>query len=371
MIDIIIPTIDSPQILQKALESIEKTTSDLSKVHIYIISDQSKYEYSDLIKSMKSLDITLLYTEKRSGPGPARNLGISKGTSPYISFLDGDDIYQDDILKYCNDKYDFISTRITLLSDDYNKTIYEYAPMGGVHGLIISRSFLNKIQLSFPNVKYNMEDTLFRLILFSASTNKLTHSSSFYLYQDNPNSCFMHNIFPIDNPELQDEEYDCYCCGSSWLSELFNMLKNLKLDNNILQSKYWNQTLTDQTIAMIKENPYCGTDLFVMGAAIILSFINIELLDFKNWDIEDLFILSFLYNNFSYDSSTNIITYSPDRNFYKKYLNLLDKHSELMSLQVFIKKYFYHFQPMIFCIDTITYCQRYFYNIRKQKADLM
>jgi hypothetical protein len=63
----------------------------------------------------------------------------------------------------------------------------------GIHGVIVSRSFLEKYNLFFPNIKYSCEDTIFRVLLFGLSKNRKTYSDSFYKYIDNPDSCFMHN----------------------------------------------------------------------------------------------------------------------------------------------------------------------------------
>ena len=154
IIDIIIPTIDAPDLVERALMSIQNTTSDLSKIHIYLINDCSKYDYNETVLKFNDLDITLLKTKERSGPGPARNLGIKAGKSFYISFLDADDIFTDDIFNFCTSyKYDCISTRVILKTEEAYRFSHEDSFIEGIHGLIVSRKILEKYNLYFPDIR--------------------------------------------------------------------------------------------------------------------------------------------------------------------------------------------------------------------------
>lgn len=193
MVDIIIPTIDDPRFLNKALTSIENTCQ-IDKIHIYIISDNSKYDYDEVIANHNKLDIHYIKSNESIGPGPARNLGIKAGKGKWVAFLDCDDEYVDDVCRYCNDNYDYILTEIIneckVYSEDSDQLI------SGIHGLLLQRTYMEKYNLFFPNIKYGAEDTVFRTACFMISDNYKIINKSYYLFKDNPQSNFMHHKTP-------------------------------------------------------------------------------------------------------------------------------------------------------------------------------
>lgn len=94
-VDIIIPFYNVPiHYLQKALESVMAQTYTDWK--IVIVNDGSKNESTSaleaLLKKLSNDKILYLKTENR-GPATARNTGIQASDSPYIAFLDSDDLW--------------------------------------------------------------------------------------------------------------------------------------------------------------------------------------------------------------------------------------------------------------------------------------
>lgn len=85
---VIIPTYN-PKYLRESLQSIKNQNYKSNDVDVIVIDDCSTIDFSDQIAGF---DITLLKTEKNSGPSVARNLGIQHARGEYIAFQDDDDI---------------------------------------------------------------------------------------------------------------------------------------------------------------------------------------------------------------------------------------------------------------------------------------
>lgn len=94
MITFVIPAYNAGSTIRNALASIdEQFGCDASIVVIDDCSSDSTCEIVDEYSLGSDTTITLLRSNHRSGPGAARNLGISVVSSPYLGFLDADDIF--------------------------------------------------------------------------------------------------------------------------------------------------------------------------------------------------------------------------------------------------------------------------------------
>ena len=93
MIDVIIPTYEAHDFLAIGLHSLASQTF-ASKLHVYIVDDCSSRGYEEIVKPFRrNLKITILKTPYNSGPGFARQYGIDHSDSPYITFMDADDVF--------------------------------------------------------------------------------------------------------------------------------------------------------------------------------------------------------------------------------------------------------------------------------------
>lgn len=87
-ISVIIPVFNGEKYLSEAIESVLAQTYE--NIELIVVDDGS---------SDKSRDVALSYTtvkyfyQENKGVAAARNLGIQKATSEYISFLDADDLW--------------------------------------------------------------------------------------------------------------------------------------------------------------------------------------------------------------------------------------------------------------------------------------
>jgi glycosyltransferase involved in cell wall biosynthesis len=89
-VDVIIPTYNGLPYLKQTVESILAQT--YKNFELYIIDDGSTDKTDVYVKNLK--DKRIHYEKKKNGgQSTARNLGIKISSSPYISFIDSDDIW--------------------------------------------------------------------------------------------------------------------------------------------------------------------------------------------------------------------------------------------------------------------------------------
>lgn len=305
MIDIIIPTIDDPKYIDRALKSVALNCSPHNTC-VYIINDNSKYEsrlYEEVINEYSQLNICYIVSPKGEGPGPARNRGIRAGHGDYIVFLDCDDIFVDDPAKYCDTNYDFFTSSTNnplniFCSTDANNF---FSP---VHGMGIKREFLEQHNLYFPEIPYGGEDTIFRCCCMSISNNwKKYTDKTFYEYQLRPGSSYVHrhvvysDVFPQDKP-MVDRRHQ-----TSWLACLANYLDTLKYPNGVLESDHWQFSMLSVLFQFCGDMYYHTTvDSLIFVIYIIKKYINYRYLTKKSFDkIQPkvhIYILYFIDNFF-------------------------------------------------------------------------
>lgn len=85
-IDVIIPTYNRAEVLQRAIHSV--LNQSYKNFHLYVVDDGSTDDTQKILEPFKT--ITVL-TQKNSGVSAARNYGVQHSKSPWISFLDSDD----------------------------------------------------------------------------------------------------------------------------------------------------------------------------------------------------------------------------------------------------------------------------------------
>ena len=96
---IIIPTYNNEFMLLNTIKTLQKQT--FKNFEIIVIDDCSTEKYTDLFKIQ---GIRIYQTDKNSGPGIARNIGLEKAQGEYILFLDDDDFLSNNALEEL-DKY--------------------------------------------------------------------------------------------------------------------------------------------------------------------------------------------------------------------------------------------------------------------------
>jgi glycosyltransferase involved in cell wall biosynthesis len=99
-IDVIVPTFNGFDFISETIESV-LNQSVAALLNVIVVDDCSSDGTFDYVqKKFGHLDnVKLIRNEVNIGPAASRNRGIQLGSSPYIAFLDHDDVWDVDKLK--------------------------------------------------------------------------------------------------------------------------------------------------------------------------------------------------------------------------------------------------------------------------------
>lgn len=283
MLDIIIPCFNEPKYLNRLLTSIKRKTSDYLKINVYIVDDCSNYsaKYKELITLYNQyFKCFYLKTDKNSGPGIARNLGLQSSNDQYITFIDDDDIIIEDILSYCISGYDFIISEIKNWDKKTNKNfpyIKALCYINSIQGIVYNRNFINQYNLQLPNLSKGTEDSIFRVINFLLSKNiKIIENKSFYFRVYRSNSTFTKN-YNLSKSPINRNSFNLLT-ELIWLSNLY--LEIDKYINHFPQLK--------------NEDFFIKNLLNILDYLINISYI-INLSDEKNSKVNIKFLIEYYY----------------------------------------------------------------------------
>ena len=187
LVTIIIPYKNNLKYLFLALESVFFQSYKKFKI-IIIYDDENK---SDLLqikkfvfrnKIIRKYSIKILINKKNIGAGESRNLGIKLSKTKYIAFLDSDDVWHKDKLKFqvnymINDRTLISHTSYNIIDESgkkislrksknklYLKDILNSCDIG-LSTVMIDLKFLKKNNLKFPKIKTKEDYVLWLKIL--------------------------------------------------------------------------------------------------------------------------------------------------------------------------------------------------------------
>ena len=187
LVTIIIPYKNNLKYLFLALESVFFQTYKKFKI-IIIYDDENK---SDLLqikkfvfrnKKIRKYSIKILINKKNIGAGESRNIGIKLSKTKYIAFLDSDDVWHKDKLKFqvnymINDRTLISHTSYNIIDESgkkislrksknklYLKDILNSCDIG-LSTVMIDLKFLKKNNLKFPKIKTKEDYVLWLKIL--------------------------------------------------------------------------------------------------------------------------------------------------------------------------------------------------------------
>ena len=88
----VMPAYKAEKHIADCLASIQiQTIKD--NVSVIISMDNPGDNYSDIVSNYPDLDITIVECEKNRGPGVARQRGLEKCSTPWVTFIDADDVF--------------------------------------------------------------------------------------------------------------------------------------------------------------------------------------------------------------------------------------------------------------------------------------
>lgn len=102
---IIIPVYNSEKFLSRCLHSIFEQNLDVSEFEIIVINDGSSDPSGKIIMQFAALHKNLVYvSQSNQGVSSARNTGLNLAKGAYITFIDSDDVIENDSLQLIWDK---------------------------------------------------------------------------------------------------------------------------------------------------------------------------------------------------------------------------------------------------------------------------
>lgn len=124
---IVIPTLNRPAMLKRALESVLSQT--YSQYEVIVVDDGSSCPCDDVVRALSSDRIRLIRASRNMGQGLARNIGIAASAGQFISFLDDDDQLESTFLErsyaalaHTDDQFGFCWCSVRFV-DDTNDAI--------------------------------------------------------------------------------------------------------------------------------------------------------------------------------------------------------------------------------------------------------
>jgi teichuronic acid biosynthesis glycosyltransferase TuaG len=99
LVTVIIPTYNQAEFLRDALVSVIKQS--ITDWEVVVVNNYSSDETIGVIENFNDKRIKLINFNNYGVIGASRNVGIEKANSPWIAFLDSDDIWYPEKLEYC------------------------------------------------------------------------------------------------------------------------------------------------------------------------------------------------------------------------------------------------------------------------------
>ncbi|WMN63447.1 glycosyltransferase family 2 protein [Vibrio parahaemolyticus] len=162
-LSVIIPCYNSSETIKSAIESVFIQDANIS-IEVIVVDDNSS-DINSLENEINNIDskpgnnIRLIKLSKNNGGGNARNIGISKSNSKYISFLDSDD---------------------TWMRGKLNRQIKIYKPGTILTSKVKKGSDLSSAIVLPKEIKLDLEPVSEALFV----TNKLIQTSTFFMSSD-------------------------------------------------------------------------------------------------------------------------------------------------------------------------------------------
>jgi len=214
ILSIIIPMYNAEAFIGTCLDNLLEQQLNLTEYEILVINDGSKDKSKKVVENyIKKYPNVILYNQKNSGNGAARNKGIDLAKGKYLYFLDSDDYIVTNVLNYLLNilekqnldilGFDSINTKSSNLKASKNIDEIQSAPdfkiikgtkfiadnnyRAEVWWYIINTAFFKSTGISFYDRKY-VQDSYITPSLFIKAERVLFLPLDIHRYRQNNNS---------------------------------------------------------------------------------------------------------------------------------------------------------------------------------------
>lgn len=204
-VSVIVPVYNLEKYISRCLNSIRNQT--LENIEIIVINDGSKDQSLKVIEDhMKEDKRIKCISQKNSGVSSARNKGITMAVGNYITFVDGDDCIDSNMLNNMIISSEINNTELAFshfsniennvensiylsTSEQYIKDMIEGTAPRTACGILIKSELIRNHSLNFDIDMVYGEDMLFSIkLLLLTKKNIVIDSSIYYLVEERPGS---------------------------------------------------------------------------------------------------------------------------------------------------------------------------------------
>ena len=205
IVSIIMPTYNADDVLENAIESVEKQT--YTDWELLVIENGKKGKAEEICKKFANKKIKYIY-EEIANVSVARNIGVDNATGKYIAFLDADDKYEKNFLeemiknvKANNSElvacgYSKVFEKSQMLIENYSeiektddiKKYIETLKENYLYNELWNKLYITEI-IKKHNIKFNKDYELGEDFLFNLDYTKYINKASYinlplYVYTD-------------------------------------------------------------------------------------------------------------------------------------------------------------------------------------------
>lgn len=224
-VSVIVPAYNGTKFLNKCMDSLAEQT--YKNIEIIFLDDGSTDDtYSVIKKFEKEYDNVIACTHSNVGLSITRNIGVSKSTGDYVTYLDVDDYFDNDFIERMMDEIgdnDIIIGSYKRVYED-GKVKFTYEQGNGnwakykratVWAKIYKVDFLKKNNIEYPNTRIYGEDVVYTMRCMSKepkvkiidyagynnliNSESITHKDKNKLIRDVPKMIANINSFIKDN----------------------------------------------------------------------------------------------------------------------------------------------------------------------------
>jgi glycosyltransferase involved in cell wall biosynthesis len=89
LVSVVIPTLDRPKLLLRAIDSVLRQTHQ--EIEVIVVADRPDPDTISAVRALSDSRLQLITNQQRSTAAAARNTGVDNATGEWIAFLDDDD----------------------------------------------------------------------------------------------------------------------------------------------------------------------------------------------------------------------------------------------------------------------------------------